>query len=433
MRAVVVPVRVPRVRGRAIGLEVFELGERERVDRAGDRGLGQRRDGHDSRKKPQGEGLPHVSSLPDVAGSIAARPRPARYIQVRDGCPDSGPQRVPRRLPRPARRPAAGLDDAAGRPLPAGVSRGAPGCLVHGALPLRGPRHRGLAPALPPVRTGRRHLLLGHPGPGRRDGRPRRVRRRRAGSARARARRGGDRKARAVRSRRGDRLHRRDPVEDSPRGRGPGGRPRFLRRAVDAGFLSGRRRRLEELRGAQDDDGTRARDAPPPPRPPGRRRGGRPVLPARLGRGRGAALRHVGGRARARRLPGVGAPGRRARHRRHPPRRSPGHPVRQRLRAPDRGDGRVRRRRPLDRLAPAPVRGPPPGARQTAAGQPRSGPPARGAGRGRPAHAARCSRRRGGEAHVVNLGHGVLPGARLECVEAFFAEARRGAAVAVPA
>ena len=30
-----------------------------------------------------------------------------------------------------------------------------------------------------------------------------------------------------------------------------------------------------------------------------------------------------------------------------------------------------------------------------------------------------------GRAHIVNLGHGVLPGARLDCVEAFFAEARR--------
>ncbi|HEY7369700.1 MAG TPA: uroporphyrinogen decarboxylase [Thermoanaerobaculia bacterium] len=31
----------------------------------------------------------------------------------------------------------------------------------------------------------------------------------------------------------------------------------------------------------------------------------------------------------------------------------------------------------------------------------------------------------GGHAHIVNLGHGVLPGARLECVEAFFEAARR--------
>jgi uroporphyrinogen decarboxylase len=30
-----------------------------------------------------------------------------------------------------------------------------------------------------------------------------------------------------------------------------------------------------------------------------------------------------------------------------------------------------------------------------------------------------------GRAHVVNLGHGVLPGSRLECVEAFFEAARR--------
>jgi uroporphyrinogen decarboxylase len=30
----------------------------------------------------------------------------------------------------------------------------------------------------------------------------------------------------------------------------------------------------------------------------------------------------------------------------------------------------------------------------------------------------------GGAAHIVNLGHGVLPGSRLECVESFFAAAR---------
>jgi uroporphyrinogen decarboxylase len=30
----------------------------------------------------------------------------------------------------------------------------------------------------------------------------------------------------------------------------------------------------------------------------------------------------------------------------------------------------------------------------------------------------------GGRAHVVNLGHGILPGARIDCVEAFFAAAR---------
>jgi uroporphyrinogen decarboxylase len=33
----------------------------------------------------------------------------------------------------------------------------------------------------------------------------------------------------------------------------------------------------------------------------------------------------------------------------------------------------------------------------------------------------------GGVGHVVNLGHGVLPGSRLDCVEAFFAAAREGA------
>jgi len=36
----------------------------------------------------------------------------------------------------------------------------------------------------------------------------------------------------------------------------------------------------------------------------------------------------------------------------------------------------------------------------------------------------------GGQSHIVNLGHGVLPGARLDCVEAFFAACRQ--AVAAP-
>ncbi len=35
----------------------------------------------------------------------------------------------------------------------------------------------------------------------------------------------------------------------------------------------------------------------------------------------------------------------------------------------------------------------------------------------------------GGRRHIVNLGHGVLPGARLECVEAFFAAARQTVSV----
>ncbi len=39
----------------------------------------------------------------------------------------------------------------------------------------------------------------------------------------------------------------------------------------------------------------------------------------------------------------------------------------------------------------------------------------------------------GGAAHVVNLGHGILPASRLECVEAFFEAARKTAPAAVPA
>ena len=37
---------------------------------------------------------------------------------------------------------------------------------------------------------------------------------------------------------------------------------------------------------------------------------------------------------------------------------------------------------------------------------------------------ARRSSETAGLGHIVNLGHGVLPGSRLECVEAFFAAAR---------
>jgi uroporphyrinogen decarboxylase len=39
----------------------------------------------------------------------------------------------------------------------------------------------------------------------------------------------------------------------------------------------------------------------------------------------------------------------------------------------------------------------------------------------------------GGQGHVANLGHGILPGARLDCVEAFFAAARTPLVPAAPA
>ncbi len=39
----------------------------------------------------------------------------------------------------------------------------------------------------------------------------------------------------------------------------------------------------------------------------------------------------------------------------------------------------------------------------------------------------------GGRGHIVNLGHGVLPGARLDCVEAFFSAARQPAGAPEPA
>ncbi|HEY1252211.1 MAG TPA: uroporphyrinogen decarboxylase [Thermoanaerobaculia bacterium] len=41
-------------------------------------------------------------------------------------------------------------------------------------------------------------------------------------------------------------------------------------------------------------------------------------------------------------------------------------------------------------------------------------------------------RETGGRAHIVNLGHGVLPGSRLDCVEAFFAAVREPAPASEP-
>ena len=55
---------------------------------------------------------------------------------------------------------------------------------------------------------------------------------------------------------------------------------------------------------------------------------------------------------------------------------------------------------------------------------------------GAPEHVSRRTRAMvedtGGHAHIVNLGHGVLPGARIECVEAFFAAARQPIASVAP-
>ena len=244
-------------------------------------------------------------------------------------------------------------------------------------------------------------------------------------AARARSHHQGGRAAGSLRSRRRDRLHGRNPLAAQTGGRGPRGGARVLRRAVDARFLSRRGRRVPQLRGPEDDDGARPRHAAKAPRASCRRGFRRSVVSDRVGRRRRAALRHLGGRARRRGLPGMGAAGGRPRDRRHPAPRAARHPVRQRLRSPDRSRWRRRARtccpstggRPSPRRAGELPVGP---SRETwtpasSSASPRTWPGAR----------ARMLEETGGVGHVVNLGHGVLPDSRLECVEAFFDAARR--------
>ena len=89
------------------------------------------------------------------------------------------------RVFRPARGPSSRLDDASGGALPSGVPGGPPAgspSSSSAGTPTSPPRCRCSPSA---VSARRRHLLLGHPRPGRRDGRARRVRRRRPRAARA--------------------------------------------------------------------------------------------------------------------------------------------------------------------------------------------------------------------------------------------------------
>ena len=101
-----------------------------------------------------------AASCRTSCASCRRRPSPSS-ARARFSTPASaGPSIVP------------GLDDAAGRPLPAGVPRGAPERLLLGPLPYDRSRDGGLASALPAFPARRRHLLLRHPRPGRGDGRP---------------------------------------------------------------------------------------------------------------------------------------------------------------------------------------------------------------------------------------------------------------------
>ena len=112
-------------------------------------------------------------------------------------------------------------------------------------------------------------------------------------------------------------------LEAQARGGRTRGGARVLRRAVDAGVVSRRRRRVAQLCRVEDDDGARTRHVAPASRPSRRRGLRRPVVSARLRRRRRAALRHVGGRAGGRGLPGMGPPRGRARDRGHPPAQAP--------------------------------------------------------------------------------------------------------------
>ena len=102
----------------------------------------------------------------------------------------------------------------------------------------------------------------------------------------------------------------------------------------------------------------------------------------------------------------------------------PVHPVRQRLRAPAGGHGLVGRRRAFDRLADLARGRAPPAARNAAPGKSRPAALLLGTPEDVDRRTRAMIARTGGAAHIANLGHGILPGARLECVEAFFAAAR---------
>ena len=339
-----------------------------------------------------------------------------------------GRQRLPRRLPRRPGGSSAGLDDAAGRPLPPGVSRGAAARVsflelcrsVELATEVSLQPFRRFAPdgviffsdILVPVAAMGARVEFG-------DGGPELPEPVRDAAARRRASAASTRPPRSRSRARSSRALRR-------RGRRLRGGARLLRRAVDARLVPRRGRRLQELRRDQGDDGSRPRDA---------RAGSsrcwptssREVLSFQIASRRAgrAALRHLGGRARPRGLPASG--------RSRPPRaRSPasgasGAPVilyvngcGHLLEAMAESGADVLSidwRMPLSEARRA-------AARPGAPGQPRPRGAARHARGGDAPDPGARSRRPEGAAHVVNLGHGVLPASRIDCVEAFFAAAR---------
>ncbi len=291
--------------------------------------------------------------------------------------PTAAPRSVPpalrrRRVLAPRGR-AARVAHAAGRALPPRVPRGAQGPRVPRPLRERRGRRRGLDAAVPALRDGRRHPVLGHPDPASPDGHRGAPRRGRAEAPEPDPQRVRRRAAEDVRPARLDEVRPRDPEGAQGRGRGPRGRDRLLRGAVDARDVRDRGRRHEVVRRSEEDDARRPEDARGAPREARGfvRRLSRGADRGR--RGRRAGLRHVGGRALARRLRPLRAPRDGAAPREAPEaRRGARHQLRVWLRAPRRVDRRAPGRRRVRGLEAASRPGESPCEGKGAAGQRRS-------------------------------------------------------------